>query len=159
VGTYLPVSRFAAISLSLLALVGAGLATASVAAAEDEGVVYQRYADIRERLLACQLEGSNGWDTATADEKADCRALHRYYVLYGYTGEGYLLHVHCRSAKHCIATPSSEPLASGPMPAGSTVYDVKAEPAVHHRKKRRHHKKRARSGRSRAAHGSAAAAR
>jgi hypothetical protein len=134
-------SRFAAMSLTLLALIGAGLATASVAAAEDEGVVYQRYADIRERLLSCQLESENGWDTATPDEKADCRLLQRDYVLYGWTGEGYSLHVHCRSPRRCIATPSSEPPANGPIPAGATIYDFRVAPAVHHRKKKRHHRK------------------
>ena len=152
-------SRFAALSLTLLALTGAGLATASVAAAEDEGVVYQRYADIRERLLGCQLESKDGWDTATDDEKADCRSLQRYYVLYGWTGEGYSLHVHCRSPRHCIATPSSEPSASGPIPAGATVYDVKVSPAAHHRKKRHHRKKKARARRSRATRPGAPAAR
>ena len=153
-------SRFAALSLTLLALTGAGLATASVAAAEDEGVVYQRYADIRERLLGCQLESKDGWDTATDDEKADCRSLQRYYVLYGWTGEGFSLHVHCRTPQHCIPTPNGEPPADQPMPAGATVYDIKvAREAVHRKKKRRHHKK-ARARRSRAAaHGSAAAAR
>lgn len=152
-------SRFAALSLTLLAVLGAGLATASVAAAEDEGAVYQRYADIRERLLACQLESEDGWDTATDAEKADCRRLHRDYVLYGWTGEGYSLHVHCRSPKRCIATPSSEPPANGPIPAGSTVYDVKVSPAAHRAKKRHHRKKKARSRRSRAKRPAAPAAR
>ena len=151
-------SRLAALTLALLALAVAGLASASVAAAEDEGVVYQRYADIRERLLSCQLESSNGWDSATEAAKADCRRLQRDYVLYGWTGEGYTLHVHCRSPQRCIATPSSEPPADGPIPAGATVYDFKVSPAAH-RKKRHRHKKKARSRRSRAAHGSAAAAR
>jgi hypothetical protein len=152
-------SRIAALSLALLALAAAGLATASVAAAEDEGVVYQRYADIRERLLSCQLESADGWDTATDASKADCRRLHRDYVLYGWTGEGYTLHVHCRSPQRCIATPSSEPPADGPIPAGATIYDFKVSPAAHRAKKRHHRKKKARSRRSRAAHGSAAAVR
>jgi hypothetical protein len=124
-------------------------------------VTYQRYADIRERLYACHLESKDGWDTQTDVHKADCRRLARYYVLYGWTGEGFVLHVHCRSPQHCIPTPSSEPPADQPMPAGSTVYDIKvAREAVHKKKKakRRHHKK-ARARRSRAAHGSAAATR
>jgi hypothetical protein len=152
-------SRFAALSVALLALIGAALATASVAAAEDEGAVYQRYADIRERLLSCQLESKDGWDTATDEEKADCRRIQRDYVLYGWTGEGYTLHVHCRSPKRCIATPSSEPAANGPIPAGATIYDARVSPAAHRRKKRHHHKRKARSRRSRATHPGAPAAR
>jgi hypothetical protein len=143
----------------MLALVVAGLATASVAGAEDEGVVYQRYADIRERLLSCFLQGNDGWDTATDDQKADCRLLRRDYVLYGWTGEGYTLHVHCRSPQRCIATPSSEPPADGPIPAGATVYDVKITQSARRAKKRHHRKKKARSRRSRAAHVSAPAVR
>ncbi len=151
-------SRILALTVSVLALAAAGLATAARARAEDQGVTYQRYADIRERLYACHLEGKDGWDTQTDARKADCRRLARYYVLYGWTGEGFVLHVHCRSPQHCIPTPYGEPPADQPMPAGSTVYDLKVSRAAVHKKKRRHHKK-ARARRSRAAHGSAAAAR
>ena len=69
-------SRFAALTVAMLALVAAGLATTSVAGAEDENVVYQRYADIRERLLACQLESKDGWDTATDAQTADLSLIH-----------------------------------------------------------------------------------
>lgn len=134
-------SRILALTVSVIALAAAGLATAAQARAEDEGTIYQRYADIRERLYACQLESKDGWDTQTDDRKADCRRLARYYVLYGWTGEGFSLHVHCRSPQHCIPTPSSEPPADQPMPAGSTVYDIKvAREAAHKKKKakRRH---------------------
>jgi hypothetical protein len=153
-------SRILALTVSVLALAAAGLATAAQARAEDEGTIYQRYADIRERLYACHLEGKDGWDTQTDDRKADCRRLTRYYVLYGWTGEGFSLHVHCRTPQHCIPTPSSEPPADQPMPAGSTVYDIKiAREAAHKKKAKRRHRKKARARRSRAAHGSAAATR
>ena len=135
-------SRILAVTISLLALAAAGLATAAQARAEDEGVTYQRYADIRERLQACYLEGKDGWDTQTDDRKADCRRLVRYYVLYGTTGEGFVLHVHCRSPQHCIPTPNGEPPADQPMPAGSTVYDISVPRAAVHKKKRPHHKRR-----------------
>jgi hypothetical protein len=129
-------SRILALTISVLALTAAGLATAAQARAEDEGTIYQRYADIRERLYACHLESKDGWDTQTDARKADCR-----------------------SPLHCITTPNGEPPADQPMPAGATVYDIKvAREAVHRKKKRRHHKK-ARARRSRAAHGSAAATR
>ena len=157
-GTNLLMSRILAVTISLLALAAAGLATAAQARAEDEGTTYQRYADIRERLQACYLEGKDGWDTQTDGRKADCRRLTRYYVLYGTTGEGFVLHVHCRSPQHCIPTPNGEPPADQPMPAGSTVYDISVPRAAAHKKKRRHHKK-ARARRSHAAHGSAAATR
>jgi hypothetical protein len=143
-------SRFALLIVALLALAAAGLATAAVAGAEDEGVVYQRYADVRERLLSCQLESAAGWDAATDSEKTDCRRLQRDYVLYGWTGEGYTLHVHCRSSRRCIATPSSEPPADGPIPAGATVYDIKISQSAR-RAKKRHHRKKAHSRRSRTA--------
>jgi hypothetical protein len=135
-------SRIVTILIAALALTAAGLATAATAGAQDEGAIYQRYADVRERLLACHLESKDGWDTQTDERKADCRHLVRYYVLYGWTGEGYVLHVHCRSPKHCLATPSSEPPADQPMPAGATVYDIKvARTAAHkHKKKHRRHK-------------------
>jgi hypothetical protein len=152
-------SRLAALAVLTFALIGAALAAASTAAAEDEGVVYQRYADIRERLLACHLESKEGWDTATDAIKADCRRIRRDYVLYAWTGEGYTLHVHCRSPKRCIATPSSEPPADGPIPAGAAVYDVKISNAARRAKKRHHRRSKARSRRSRAARGSAAAVR
>src|SRR2546423_3144715 len=151
-------SRIVALTVAVLALATTGLAMATQAGAQDERTIYQRYADIRERLQACHLEGKDGWDTQTDERKADCRNLARYYVLYGWTGEGFVLHVHCRSPKHCIPTPSSEPPADQPMPAGSTVYDLKPSSAAahkHKKKKRRHHKK-ARARRSHAAHGSAA---
>src|SRR4051794_33585457 len=132
-------SRIVALAVAVLALAAAGLTTATTAGAEDEAAIYQRYADVRERLLACHLESKDGWDTQTDEHRADCRALARYYVLYGWTGEGYVLHVHCRSPKHCLATPSSEPPADQPMPAGSTVYDIKvARTAVHKHKKKKH---------------------
>jgi hypothetical protein len=142
-------SRIVALTVAVLALATAGLTTATRAGAQDESTIYQRYADIRERLLACHLEGKDGWDTQTDERKADCRNLVRYYVLYGWTGEGYVLHVHCRSPKHCIATPNNEPPADQPMPAGSTVYDIKvAREAVHkHKKKHRHHKRHHRAAR------------
>ena len=152
-------SRIFALSLSVLALTGAGLVSAAQAAAEDEGTTYQRYADIREGLYSCHYESNQG--TLTDERAAYCRGLARHYVLYGWTGEGFVLHVHCRSASHCIPTPSSEPPADGPIPAGATIYDIKVSSASTHRRKkhhrRRHHHKRSR--RSRAAHGSAAAAR
>ena len=135
-------SRILALTISVLALAAAGLATAAQARAEDEGVTYQRYADIRERLYACSLESKDGWDTQTDDRKADCRRLVRYYVLYGWTGEGFNLHVHCRTPQHCIPTPNGEPPADQPMPAGSTVYDISVPRAAVHKKKRPHHKRR-----------------
>jgi hypothetical protein len=138
-------SRIVALTVAVLALATAGLAMATQAGAQDERTIYQRYADIRERLQACHLEGKDGWDTQTDERKADCGNLARYYVLYGWTGEGYVLHVHCRSPEHCIATPANEPPADQPMPAGSTVYDIApARAAVHkhkkHRRHRRHHR-------------------
>ena len=154
-------SRIAALTIAILALLSAGLATASVASAEDEGVVYQRYADIRERLQSCLLDSQNGWDTQTEDDKADCRRVQRYYVLYGWTGEGYVLHVHCRSASHCIPTPYNEPAADGPYPPDALIMDLTIPRESAHRKKRKHHRRhhKARSRRSRAAHGSAAVVR
>jgi hypothetical protein len=150
-------SRIVALSLSLIALTGAGLATAATAAAEDEGTIYQRYADIRERLNACHFEVLQG--TQTDARRADCGRLARYYVLYASPGENLILHVHCRSASHCIPTPSGEPPADGPYPADSTILDLTIPHAsTHPQKKKRHHRK-ARSRRSRAAHGSAAAVR
>lgn len=148
--------RILAVTVAAIALIGATLATAGQARAEDEGAVYQRYADIRERLYSCNLE--EAWDTQTDGAKAGCRRVRRYYVLYGWPGEGFVLHVHCRSPRHCIATPLNEPPADGPIPAGATVYDVKvgSEP-VRPTKKRRLRKK-ARSRRSRAARARAAAA-
>jgi|SRR3954452_371004 len=155
IGHNLLMSRILAVALSLTALAGATLATAGTAAAEDEGTIYQRYADIRERLWACHMEVIQG--TQTRDRRADCASLARYYVLYASPGEGYTLHVHCRSASHCIPTPSTEPPANGPYPEGARPLDITVPRAASHKKKRRHHK--ARSKRSRAAHGSAAAAR
>ena len=151
-------SRILALTLSVVALSAAGLATATVAGAEDEGTVYPRYADIRERLYACHFEVMQG--TQTTDRRVDCGRLARYYVLYSEPGEFYTLHVHCRSASHCIPTPSGEPAADGPYPAGSTIADLTIPRASTHKKKkkkRKHH--RARSRRSQAAHGSAAAVR
>ncbi len=153
-------SRIAALTLSVLALAGAGLATASVASAEDTGVTYQRYADIRERLYACHFEVMQG--TQTSGRRADCVKLARYYVLYASPGEGYTLHVHCRSASHCIPTPPDEPAADGPYPADTTILDLTIPRESSHAKKRKRHRRhhhKARSKRSRAAHGSAAAAR
>jgi hypothetical protein len=135
-------SRIVALVVATLAVAGAGLTTATQAGAEDEGTIYQRYADIRERLLACHLESKDGWDTQTDERRADCRHLARYYVLYGWTGEGYVLHVHCRTPAHCIATPSSEPPADQPMPAGSTVYDIKVARAATHKHKKKKHRHR-----------------
>jgi hypothetical protein len=151
------VSRILALSLSVVALTVAGLATAAQAGAEDEGTTYQRYADIRERLYSCHMETVQG--TQTSEHRADCRRLARDFVLYGYTGEGFVLHVHCRSASRCIPTPSSEPPADGPIPAGSTIYDIRVAQASSHHRKRKHRRHHKRSRRSRAAHGSAAAAR
>jgi hypothetical protein len=133
-------SRIVSLGVAVLALAAAGLATATTAGAQDEGAIYQRYADVRERLYACHLESKDGWDTQTDERKADCRNLARYYVLYGWTGEGYVLHVHCRTPQHCLATPSSEPPADQPMPAGSTVYDIKVARATAHKlkKKKKH---------------------
>jgi hypothetical protein len=134
-------SRIVALTVSVLALAAAGMVTATQAGAADESTIYQRYADIRERLQACHLEGTNGWDDQTAGRRADCVRVTRYYVLYGWTGEGFVLHVHCRSPQHCLATPYNEPPADQPMPAGSTVYDLRVTAAAHkHKKKRRHHK-------------------
>jgi hypothetical protein len=146
-----------ALTFSVLAIAGAGLATATAASAEDEGTTYQRYADVRERLYACHFEVMQG--TQTDARRADCAKLARYYVLYASPGEGYTLHVHCRSASHCIPTPSTEPAANGPYPPDSTILDITApRESAHPRKKKRHHRG-ARSRRSRAAHGSAAAVR
>ena len=152
-------SRIAALTLSLLALTGAALTTASVASAEDEGTIYQRYADIRERLYACHFEVMQG--TQTHDRKVECGRLARYYVLYASPGEGYTQHVHCRSASHCIPTPSTEPPADGPYPPDAVIMDLTIPQASSHRKKRKHHRRhhKARSRRSLAAHGSAAVAR
>ena len=132
------------------------VAAPSAAAQEDEGVVYQRYSEIRSALYSCQLTAVS--NNQTAEDKADCRRLHRHYVLYASPGEGYFLHVHCRSPRRCIATPVGEPPANGPIPAGATVYDVKVSQKVVRRKKKARRKK-ARSRRSRAAHRSAAAVR
>jgi hypothetical protein len=151
-------SRIAALAISLLVLIAAGLATAAVAGAEDEGTTYQRYADIRERLYACHMEVIQG--TQTSDRQKDCAKLARYYVLYASPGEGYTLHVHCRSASHCIGTPAGEPAANEAYPSGSTILDLTIpRAATHHKKKRRHRHHKARSRRSRAAHGSAVATR
>ena len=144
-------SRIVALLVLALALVGA-----SPAAAEDEGTIYQRYSDIRSELYSCQLTAVS--NNQTAEDKADCRRLQRHYVLYASPGEGYFLHVHCRSPRRCIATPVGEPPANGPIPAGATVYDVKVSQKVVRRKKKARRKK-ARSRRSRAARGSAAAVR
>ena len=157
-------SRIASLTLATLALAGAGLAASGpAAAAEDPGVTYQRYADIRERLYACILESEIGWDTQDEESRADCRRLRRPYVLYTSPGEGFVLHVHCRSPQRCIPTPSGEPRADGPIPAGAHVYDFKVAEKSTKKKKARKKKKRrrakARSRRSLAAHGTAAAVR
>ena len=80
--------------------------------------------------------------TQTSERQKDCAKLARYYVLYASPGEGYTLHVHCRSASHCIATPAGEPAANGPYPAGSTVLELTIPRASTHHKKKRHHHKR-----------------
>ena len=151
-GHNLLMSRILAVTLFVLALTGAGLATAAQARAEDEGTTYQRYADIRERLYACQLETL--WGTQTAPRQSDCHRLARDFVLYASPGEGYVFHVHCRSASRCIPTPSGEPAANGPYPAGANIYDIKVSRTSTRRKRSK-----ARARRSLAAHGSATAAR
>jgi hypothetical protein len=153
-------SRILTLTVTMLTLIAAGLATASQAGAADEGQVYQRYADIRERLGACHLEGENGWNDQTSAGKAACRRLARRYVLYSTGGEGFTLNLHCRSPLRCIGTPPGEPRADGPIPAGARVYDIKVPRASAGRKKKRHRRSaKARSRRSQAAHGSAAASR
>jgi hypothetical protein len=107
----------------LLAIIGAAFAVLvvpGVARTEDQGKIYQRYADIRQRLYACEIEVP--WGTLGADEQRACRKLQGWYVLYTWPGENYAYHVHCRSATHCIATPYTEPPADKPIPAGGRVF-------------------------------------
>jgi hypothetical protein len=105
----------------LAPMVAALALAASPASAQetDQMRVFQRYADIRERLLGCQLEVV--WDTLTPESARRCRRLKRRYLLYASPGESWFYHVHCRT-RRCIRTPYGEPPADGPMPADAHVY-------------------------------------
>src|SRR3954454_12870175 len=107
-------SRIVALTLSVIALTVAGLATAATAGAEDEGTTYQRYADVRERLYACHFEVIQG--TQTSARQADCRNLARYYVLYGPPGGGSPPTVPARTATHCTLPPPPSRPQTVPIP-------------------------------------------
>jgi hypothetical protein len=108
----------------LLAIIGAVIACLGlpgVARTEDQGVIYQRYADIREKLYSCEIGAA--WDVLGADEQRACRKLQGWYVLYTWPGENWYYHVHCRSPQHCLATPYGEPPADKPIPDGSRTFN------------------------------------
>ena len=111
----------------LLAIIGAGVSIAmallvvpGAARTEDQRDIYKRYADIRQRLYACEIE--DAWDVLEADEQRACRKLQGWYVLYTWPTENYAYHVHCRSPSHCIPTPYTEPPADKPIPPYSRVF-------------------------------------
>jgi hypothetical protein len=106
--------------LAVLGAVIAFLGMPGAARAQDQGEIFRRYADIRERLYSCQIEAA--WDLLTADRQRSCRKLEGSYVLYTWPGENWTYHVHCRRKKRCPATPYGEPPADGPIPAGSRVF-------------------------------------
>jgi hypothetical protein len=102
----------------LIAAVALG-APPAMAQSQDQGVIYQRYADVRERLLSCQLEVL--WDTLTPANARRCRRLKRLYLLYAWPANTSSYHVLCRT-RRCMATPYNEPPADGGLPQGSTTY-------------------------------------
>jgi hypothetical protein len=89
------------------------------AQSQDQGVIYQRYANVRERLLACELEAV--WDTLTPANARRCRRMKRLYLLYAWPGNASYYHVLCRT-RRCMPTPYGEPPADGALPEGSSVY-------------------------------------
>jgi hypothetical protein len=108
----------------ILVMIGAAIALLSVpggARTEDQGRIYQRYADIKERLYSCQIEAA--WDLLDADRQRACRKLQGWYVLYTWPGENWNYRVHCRSPNVCPATPYGEPPADKPIPPGSRTFD------------------------------------
>jgi hypothetical protein len=82
--------------------------------------IYTKYNNLRDRLLACQLD--KVWHNLSSEGRANCRALSRYYVLYTAYGESSDYQVHCIHRRHCLATPARSPSASGPIPAGAHIY-------------------------------------
>jgi hypothetical protein len=104
----------------ILALLGAGLALAATPAAaqtEDQGKVFQRYADIREHLYSCRIEAVS--DTLTPDRASQCDRLAKRFTLYVWPSENWYYHVHCLRRKGCPTAPYGEPSTLGPMPQGS----------------------------------------
>jgi hypothetical protein len=120
-----------------LALVPAASASA------DDYTVLENYSKLRDQLVMCNLDIN--WGQLSSERRADCDPLFSKYVLFDWpwTGAGYA--IHCRSASDCIPTPDGFPAATGPIPAGSTTYDVKpsssstAAHAARHKRHRRHH--------------------
>jgi hypothetical protein len=113
-------------------------------ASGDDYTVLENYSKVRDQLVMCNLDIN--WGQLSSSRRAECDPLFGKYVLFDYpwTGAGYA--IHCRSASNCIQTPDGFPAADGPIPAGSTAYDVKprststtAKAARHKRRARHHH--------------------
>jgi hypothetical protein len=130
--------------IAMLVTVAAMAAVPTAAsAAGDQDAVLQRYNDLLIQLRDCNLDVN--WGQMSEERRADCDNLFRDYVLFADATQSETYYVHCRSASTCIQTPDGKPTASGPIPQGSTVYDVKprgtgtSAKAAAHKKRHRHH--------------------
>jgi hypothetical protein len=101
-------------------LVAAPSTLAQEPSTSDAIRIYTKYNNLRDRLVACKLDKI--WDNLSTEQRRDCRALRRYYVLYTAYAESSDYQVHCIYRRHCLATPDLDPPASGPIPASAHVY-------------------------------------
>jgi hypothetical protein len=107
----------AAAAIVLMALaVPIGVASAGDTVRER----YQRYAEIREQMLACSLDAT--WNHMSATWKRRCVRLRRLYTLWidpTYGASNY--HLHCRTRSRCPAPPIGEPDPRDPIPRRALV--------------------------------------
>jgi hypothetical protein len=107
---------------TLLAFVAVAFAipTGVASAGDSVGETYDRYAQVRQQLLACSLDET--WNHMSATGKKRCVRLRRLYTLWSdpnYSGTSY--HVHCRVRSRCFDAPPGEPDPRRAIPRGSTV--------------------------------------
>src|SRR2546426_8563920 len=133
--------RRMAIAVTGLAMAALPAATASA----DDSTTLHNYSLLRDQLYQCNLDTE--WGQLSSDRRSECDDLFRDYVLFADTTQEQTYYVHCRSSSKCIPTPDGMPAANGPIPDGSTVYDVQPSTkpstrakAAAHRRHHRHHR-------------------
>ena len=101
---------------ALALLVSPGAASAG----DSVGERYDRYAKIRELMIACALDQT--WNHMSSTGKRRCVRLRRLYELWYDPSYGSsVYHLHCRTRSRCPAAPIGEPDPRKPSPRGAVV--------------------------------------
>ena len=103
-------------AITLTAAVLAATATPATAVRQPDRT-YAKYAQIRDRLKACALDGQA--NHLGPEKRKMCPKLKKRYTLYGRFGVPGQTFFRCKTRKHCPKAPIGAPNPRGPIPRES----------------------------------------